>query len=128
MCGHVVALEKKTRKGKDITCQQPWTWTILDCTKSTTKAKKEKVVQEINKLGYNIDNLDTKMKSRYFKHERKKYVNDNANSVMVVSRSESDTGKESTDSSEGTITDAYSSDDEYSSVDTGTSCDNNVGI
>ena len=77
MCGHIAALGKKPRKGKDITCQQPWTWTILDYTKLAKKAKKEKIVQEINKLGYNLDNTNTNITSRKFKYERKNNRNDN---------------------------------------------------
>ena len=71
MCGHVAGLVKtKERKGHT-TYQQQWTWTFSVCTNLTTKAKKEKVVQDINKIGYSIDNLDTKTPCKYFKYDRK---------------------------------------------------------
>ena len=40
-------------------------------------------MQEINKLGYNIDNLNRKITSRYFIYERKNDRNDNRPSFKL---------------------------------------------
>ena len=51
------------------TCGQPWTWEMSSTKTASTKMKKQKVIAEINNLGYNFDNSDTTVTLRLYNSE-----------------------------------------------------------
>ena len=73
---------KKQRKGsKPSICTRPWKWEIKQTTKATTKMKKQRVLDEINDLGYNIEDNNIVIKSAIYNYNyskerlKKKVVN-----------------------------------------------------
>ena len=64
---------KKQQKGsKPSICTRPWKWEIKQTTKATTKMKKQRVLDEINDLGYNIEDNNIVIKSAIYNYNYSK--------------------------------------------------------
>ena len=66
-----LSLSTRPRKNKIITCRQLFAMDISFTKTSTTRMKKQKVIAEINNLGYTFDNSDTKVTLRFYNSEYK---------------------------------------------------------
>ena len=75
-------LGKKLRKSFDPTCQQPWRWEIGPSSKTATKRRKQKIVDELNSRGYDFCDAQTTTTSQLFvkrKRDEDVYYVNNAN-------------------------------------------------